>query len=216
MATIPAQVPTIFENASSLTSSVGMNANFDYLVSYINSNCSDLAATGKFSGLPSGPATDPSGTTKLGNKAFADKRGVWRTANEQTKATTWAFTPTQQTVATFSRIPPVASRPITFLILLSGYINVGPQAGKWVGLLDVSFTPSGSIPTVRFAGSGNAAGSYREFNYTYMVTLTPSGVTPITFTFKATAFSGVSAVQQGTINCNVIIQSFANDLTTVT
>lgn len=61
---------------NTLTKSSEANTNFADLVTYINSNAITKDAALAFTGVPSGPATDPTGDNHLARKAYVDKLGI--------------------------------------------------------------------------------------------------------------------------------------------
>ena len=74
-----ATVPNSFTNGNA-TDAVTMNANFTTLLAWINANAVHLDASKAFTGVPSGPATDPTTANHLTRKSFVDAI-VWGSAN---------------------------------------------------------------------------------------------------------------------------------------
>lgn len=62
--------------ASTLIKSAEANTNFQDLVSFLNSQVIHKDASVAFTGVPSGPATDPSADNQLVRKAYVDKLGI--------------------------------------------------------------------------------------------------------------------------------------------
>jgi hypothetical protein len=68
---VNASVPNSFTDGTA-TSAPGVNANFDALVSWINTNAVHLDASKSFTAVPSGPATDPTTANHLTRKSYVD------------------------------------------------------------------------------------------------------------------------------------------------
>jgi microcystin-dependent protein len=66
-----ATVPNSF-TAATLAESAKVNANFTSLLTWINTNAAHLDGSQAFTGVPSGPATDPTSANQFTRKAYVD------------------------------------------------------------------------------------------------------------------------------------------------
>lgn len=121
-----------------------VNANFDYLESFINTEVIQRDASLAFTGVPSGPATDPSSDNQLARKKYVDDRSKLVKYVEVTtdqsgnyaKGNVWRWLGVSTGVFNFPTIPTGGSFTVVAHVPVFNVSDDGglPNAG---GILDV-------------------------------------------------------------------------------